>query len=711
MVTVGMLDLKHPKDNLKAYPYACVAKAEGINFFCFRPSDVNLKTKTIQGYFYENGSWIVRQTIFPDVIYNSNSQGKSEEDQIIIEALRFLIPFTSYPVGDKIKVLEMLGKSEKFATHLPETKEVEDVISTVDFINQKMNIVLKPRHGRKGNGIIFVRHTEDIYEVTMENKTEQLIEAELFDMIKEIIPKKYIAQQYIRSVNKTGNAFDLRLHVQKDGMGEWKICSIYPRIAPHDSIKTNISSGGATLYMAPFLEQEYDEESFNMKMYLEFFSLSVAKEMDEIYGVSFDELGIDVGLDENKKIWLYEINWHPGVPPVFYLELDVVKTSFEYCRYLADKFLSKDTPIHAFRPVIAVTGSAGKTTTKRMIASVLREKLNVFESKDRFTTSENTRRNVNEITPFHQAAVLEYAMGHEGVIERHCRFIMPHVSIITNVGQAHISNFDNDIKKVARAKSEIIKGMDPHGILIINGDDENSEFLETEQFGGTILKVGTSDDCHFRADNIRHEADGISFDIEITGEKLTVSLPVYGVHNVYNALFAIAAGVLAGLTPGEITDGLKKYQSPKGRLELHNFENGITVIDDTCHATYEAMISAIEMLHEQAQDNRKKIAVLGTMPELGEKAIDYHREIGKLLYEKEVDTLITFGANTRYYRMGAIEAGFPPENIFRFYDLEKLDMFLQKMGSSDTVFLFKSARRINLSKSAETFINYLKERE
>lgn len=708
MITVGMLDLKRPERNLKAYPFASVAKMEGINFFCFRPSDVDIESKTIQGYFYENGEWIVKQTPFPNIIYNSNSQAKSEEDQIIIEALRFLIPFTSNPVGNKMKVLEMLSRSNIFSPYLPETREVKDVNSTIDFINQSKNIVLKPINGRKGNGIIFIICKEDRYEFTLENKTQQLSKTELVYLIEEIIPRAYIAQQYIKSKNKSGNAYDLRLHVQKDGRGEWRICTIYPRIAPFNSIKTNISSGGATLYLSPFLEQEFTEDYFNMKRYLEVFSLSIAKEMDKLYGVSFDELGIDIGIDENNKIWLYEINWHPGVPPTFYLELDVVKTSLEYCRYLAHKFSNKTTPTHAFRPVIAVTGSAGKTTTKSMIASVLRERLNIFEAKDNCSTSENTRKHVNEITPFHQTVVLEYAMGHEGVITRHCQFIKPHVSIITNIGPSHISNFNNDIEGIARAKSELIKGMDQEGILIINGDDPNSKFLETEQFKGTILKVGKNKDCDFQATNIQEDTNGISFDIAVKGEKLTVFLPALGDHNLYNALFAVTAGVQVGLSSAEIVEGLKKYRNPKGRLDVYHFYRGVTVIDDTCHATYEAMKSAIEVLSQQAKDNRRKIAVLGTMPELGTKHEEYHREIGKLVYEKGIDMLITFGTNTRYYRMAATEAGFPLENIHSFYDSEKFERFLESIVSYHTVFLFKGARKTNISKSVEKFINYLK---
>lgn len=335
MVMVGMLDLAGPEKHLKAYPFAAVAKAEGIGFFYFQPQDVDLETKTIRGKFYENGQWIEKQTTFPDVIYNANGHVKSEEEQLIIEALKALIPFTSWSVGNKMKVFNKLTKSALFSRYLPDTMEVKEAEAAIDFINEKEQVILKPRNGRKGKGILYVRRMEDEYEVRGDNEQQRMSRRMLSSLLTDKIPEKYIIQTFIQCRNQAGLTYDLRLHVQKDGTGRWTVCSIYPRIAPPNSVKANISSGGAALYITPFLKQEFGEDYFNMQRYLEVFAISISKEMDKLYKRSFDELGIDIGIDSSGKVWLYEINWHPGVPPAFYLELDVVKTSLAYCCYLA----------------------------------------------------------------------------------------------------------------------------------------------------------------------------------------------------------------------------------------------------------------------------------------------------------------------------------------------------------------------------------------
>ncbi|MEM1503517.1 hypothetical protein RG959_08835 [Domibacillus sp. 8LH] len=165
MVMVGMLNLAGPEKHFKAYPFAAVAKVEGTGFFYFQPQGVDLKTKTIRRKFYENGQWIEKQTTFPDGVYNTNGHVKSEEEQVTIEALKALIPFTSWSVGNKMKVFNKLSKSALFSRYLPDTMEVKEVEAVIDFIHEKEQVILKPRNGRKGKGIICVRRMEDEYEV------------------------------------------------------------------------------------------------------------------------------------------------------------------------------------------------------------------------------------------------------------------------------------------------------------------------------------------------------------------------------------------------------------------------------------------------------------------------------------------------------------------------------------------------------------------
>lgn len=165
---------------------------------------------------------------------------------------------------------------------------------------------------------------------------------ELKDVLSEELTKEpFIVQPFIICKTKSGLTFDFRLHVQKNGEGEWVITSIYPRIGASGSIVSNINNGGSTNYPVPFLKQEFGNDFFNVKRYLEIFSLQLAHHMDDIqqkkFSETIDELGIDVALDDRGKIWLYEINWRPGCPPTFYLEMDVVKNTIQYCYYLARK--------------------------------------------------------------------------------------------------------------------------------------------------------------------------------------------------------------------------------------------------------------------------------------------------------------------------------------------------------------------------------------
>lgn len=146
----------------------------------------------------------------------------------------------------------------------------------------------------------------------------------------------YLVHPYIRSLTKAGKSYDFRLHVQKNGEGRWVTTAVYPRIAEQGVI-ANLSQGGYTSFLDSFLEMQFGEESYNMKRYLEIFSLQFSNHFDSLYENKLDELGIDVGIDENQKIWLFEVNWRPGVLIIFNLEIDIVKTTIKYAVYLAQR--------------------------------------------------------------------------------------------------------------------------------------------------------------------------------------------------------------------------------------------------------------------------------------------------------------------------------------------------------------------------------------
>lgn len=334
---------KEPQNVRKAYAYAIVAKAEGAELLYFSPKAVNFEERKINGYIYENGSWIKAVRPFPDVIYNTGSPEKLAKASDIISKLKEEIPFTTNSIGNKMRVQKRLEQFGEFSKYLIPSEIIHSTRQFFNFLTQYRKIVFKPVNGHKGQGINFVEMSRDKFHLL--TGTESHIYS--FDEIRDFVSQKlreesYLAQPYINCRTKSGTVYDLRLHVQKDENGKWVITTVYPRFGPEGSIISNINSGGSTNYLLPFLKQEFGNEYFEVKRYLEVFSLQLAEHMDKIqmecFSEQIDELGIDVGLDDTGKIWIYEINWRPGCPPAFYLELDVVINTIRYAIYLAREY-------------------------------------------------------------------------------------------------------------------------------------------------------------------------------------------------------------------------------------------------------------------------------------------------------------------------------------------------------------------------------------
>ena len=341
MTIIGMLHhRKDPETVMKAYAFAAVAAAEGASFFYFSPGEVNFSNRTINGQVYEKGRWQRKIMPFPNVIYNAGSPEKLTNSKEVIEKLKTDIPFTTFSIGNKWSVNRRLKEAKDFANYLIPTEIVKSTDHFFKFLSAFDKVVFKPIDGRKGKGIFFIEQQGDRFSVKGESTNRIYGKSQLNGFIKQkLVKETFIVQPYIQSVTKSGQVFDFRLHVQKNGEGEWVITTIYPRIAPQGSIIANINSGGYTNYLDPFLEHEFKEEAFNLRKKLEYFSLSLAKHLDELqmekFGEMIDEIGVDVGMDEQRKLWIYEVNWRPGCPPAFYLELDVVKNTIQYAIYLA----------------------------------------------------------------------------------------------------------------------------------------------------------------------------------------------------------------------------------------------------------------------------------------------------------------------------------------------------------------------------------------
>ncbi|MFE3577541.1 YheC/YheD family protein [Lysinibacillus sp. NPDC059133] len=739
MTIIGMLHHRlDPRTVLKSYAFAAVAQAEGAQFFYFTPKSVDFDKRSIRGKVYENGDWHEKMMPFPDVIYNAGSPEKLSVSKDIIEKLKKEIPFTTHSIGNKWNVMKRLKEAKEFDKYLIPSEVVENVDLLHKFMAFYKKVVFKPIDGRKGKGIYFISKVgRTNFEVKKDRETTFCTQSQLDELIRgQLSTGTFIVQPYIQSKTKSGQIYDFRLHVQKNGEGEWVITTVYPRIAPNGSIIPNINNGGYTNYLDPFLEQEFKEEAYDVRRMLEHFSLTLAQHLDEIqmaqFGEVIDEIGIDVGLDEQRKIWMYEVNWRPGCPPAFYLELDVVINTIRYAMYLAknqkqikteirkrrkNKDLSeeralveeslveealavekalpeeKTLPEEKALPIIAITGSAGKTTSKAFLASILSVKWNIFESKDYWNTTEHTKKHKEEINASHEAVVLEYGMAYPGIITNHCSIIQPNISIITNIGLAHVGNFDGDIKGVAKAKSELIHGMDQNGLLILNKDDDNSKYLETQQFKGKILTVGIHSTADYQAYDIQYKDIGMTFKIKLQGQEMAMYIPILGEHHVYNALNAVAVADYLGFSPADIKAGLN-FKKPPRRLTIYNCRDDITLIDDTVHSHPQGVRAAIDVLTNIAK--KRKIAIIGQMRELGDLREEEYRKLGEYIYEQDIDLFITYGFRTEEMGAAAQARGMDSAKIYHFLDKEKLHALLEKIIKPHDTILVKGASKTNM---------------
>jgi UDP-N-acetylmuramoyl-tripeptide--D-alanyl-D-alanine ligase len=324
----------------RAYACASVAKAEGIPFYYFTPDEVDIQNETINGFVYEDGRWTRRNLPFPDVVYNTGSPQEFKSYSSTINVLKKRVPFTTMALGNKRRVYERLTKANKYMEYLPETEVIRSPSDPIQFLEKYSRIVIKPADGRKGIGVVFVELTPQGIRVTEAQQSRILSLAQFSQYIKDtLLNKDHLVQPYIKSVTKHGLACDFRLHVQKNGQGEWVFVAAFVRVAPPGTIVCNISSGGYFNYLKAFLIHEYGERYRIIRKKLQHFALGLANHLDEIHAEKFksrlDELGIDIGIDENEQIWLYEVNWRPGSPPALYLELDVIKNALQYAVYVA----------------------------------------------------------------------------------------------------------------------------------------------------------------------------------------------------------------------------------------------------------------------------------------------------------------------------------------------------------------------------------------
>ena len=294
-------------------------------------------------------------------------------------------------------------------------------------------------------------------------------------------------------------------------------------------------------------------------------------------------------------------------------------------------------------PTVQITGSAGKTTTKEMIACVLSEHFRTLRTQANFNNHIGTPMTLLQLDDTHEAAVIETGMNHFGEIRYLGEMVKPTVAVITNVGDAHIENMGGTRQGTLRAKSEIFENLQPGGIAVLNGDDVLLSKLDLPF--ETIL-CGLGENCHVRVSDICERGiEGITCTVTTPQDVYDVTIPSPGAYMVYPASMAIAIGEKLGLTKAEILRGIAAYVPVGSRMHVIRRSENRIIIDDCYNANPQAMAEALRTLAQT--DCRRRVAVLGDMGELGELTEKAHRDMGELTRRLKLDAVIAIGPKAK----------------------------------------------------------------
>jgi UDP-N-acetylmuramoyl-tripeptide--D-alanyl-D-alanine ligase len=313
-------------------------------------------------------------------------------------------------------------------------------------------------------------------------------------------------------------------------------------------------------------------------------------------------------------------------------------------------------------PVVAITGSNGKTTTRRMTALVMGRRFNTLATQGNLNNEIGLPLTLFNLEPDHQVAVLELGMNHPGEMSRLGAICRPTIGMITTVGPSHLE-FLGSLEGVAQAKGELIARIDPQGTAVLNRDDPLVTAL-ADGCDRQVLFFGTTPDAQVQARNIREAAHGIAFDLFLpSSQTVDIQLRTPGRFMVANALAAAAAGFLVGVPALEIKAGLESFVPDKGRLHLVPTPAGVNLIDDTYNANPASMAAAFDTLAALRKEQPGFI-VMGDMLELGDQAEALHRSTGKLAAASGAARLYVHGRYADAVRQGALMAGMAATDIF-----------------------------------------------
>lgn len=355
-------------------------------------------------------------------------------------------------------------------------------------------------------------------------------------------------------------------------------------------------------------------------------------------------------------------------------------------------------------PVIAITGSVGKTSTKDIIYSVVSQKYKTLKTQGNMNNHIGMPMTILGLKN-HEALVVEMGMNHFGELSKLTAIAKPTIAVITNVGTAHIGNLGSR-ENILKAKLEILEGLQKDGYAVINNDNDLLHEWGTENKKYKIITYGINNNSTYVAKNIEYNDNKSTYVLKTEDDKelKNIEVPVGGEAFVYNSLAAISVGKILNVPMEQIIKGIKSFELSKMRLDIQKTEQGYTIINDCYNANYDSMKSAIEYLKNA--EGERKIAVLGDMLELGEFSKELHEKVGKVVSENKVDILITVGKEAKNIARVAKENGV--EHIYDFENnKDAIDKLKKILAVGDTA-LVKASNSMNFKEIVENLLMRLR---
>lgn len=349
-------------------------------------------------------------------------------------------------------------------------------------------------------------------------------------------------------------------------------------------------------------------------------------------------------------------------------------------------------------PLVGITGSVGKTTTREMVAAALSARFRVFKTPGNYNSQVGLPITITEISQRDEIGVIELGMSEPGELTIIAQIAKLQMAVITNIGVAHIEQLGSR-ENICREKLTIQDGLMEGGTLFLNGDDEFLKHTRAKE-GCKTIYYGTGENSDYRAEGIIMKEGYPSFAAVHGRERVMVRLPVMGSHNIGNAMVSLAVAREWGIPMEVAAKSLMEFTGFQGRQEIYH-KAGKTIIDDTYNASPVSMKAALEVL--EAMTGKRRIAVLADMKELGEDALRYHYEVGEYLACHAVEELVTYGELAKEISR-AVKTLAPEIKVREFMDKEKLTAYLKEEVKEGDCILLKGSNSMKLTEVAARFL-------